>query len=56
MPSGCPALEGYPCTYKEKVEAGWGVFLLNAVGGIYILVFLGIRKMVGKRHKAVVSK
>jgi hypothetical protein len=29
------------------------VFLLDAVGGIiYILVFLGIRKMVGKRHKA----
>jgi hypothetical protein len=34
MPSGYPALEGYPCTYKEKVEAGWGVFLLDAIGGI----------------------
>jgi hypothetical protein len=53
MPSRYPALEGYPCTYKEKVEAGWGVFLLDAVDGIiYILEFLEIRKMVGKRHKA----
>ncbi|MFY3742224.1 MAG: hypothetical protein HMLIMOIP_002688 [Candidatus Nitrosomirales archaeon] len=49
-PSGCPMMEGYPCTYGQKVIAGLWVFIFMLIGGIFLS--LGARKLGTERGRA----
>jgi len=47
-------MEGYPCTYRQMVEAGWWAFPFDAIGAI--LIGLGVERIMIERRKASVSK
>ena len=47
--NGCPMV--FPCTPRDRVEAGWWAFLFDAIGAI--LIGFGARRIVKERRKDI---